>query len=460
MGLVRNMNDHVLGINVQKVRARWILAPLMILVLTGSILMSGCVNQGFSSGSTGLTILVDDPNQLNTVKELARNYQNQTGTPVTINQVPVDWSAKSEKSLMGDILIADSGNISAFAADHQLIPLNDHLNTSKQVNWTVFERPSLVIAGEFPEHSGTIYALPFSQDAQGIAFRADLFYDPQESAAFCATYGYPLGVPGTYDELLNLTDFFTRSENGMDGIGFAGLNGSDPISSPWMSIISSYNSGISDRSSGFASGFWNRSSTISGLMMLRNLSHQQISGSDNWNDNDVINALLNGKVAMVITWFSNFPEIQDRANRQNISIGYMPLPGADTPAGSHRGILVRMDGIGIMNNGSSERAIAFLNWFFSPDVQFTYAQSGHQPAVVSMLDSYPYLSLNLFNRAFPESMRVGVSSMRNDTSCAIREECEQFIRMMLSESHLSSDRVNDALNESAMSIDRIILQRK
>ena len=453
------MNDLVMSNKVQKVRVRCFLAPLIILVLTGSILMSGCINQGSSFGSPGLTILVDDPKQLDTVKELARNYQNQTGTPVTINQVPVDWSAKSEKSLMGDILIADSRKISEFAAYLQLIPLNDHLNTSKQVNWTVFERPSLVMAGEYPEHSGTIYALPFSLDAQGIAFRADLFYNPQESAAFCATYGYPLGVPGTYDELLNLTDFFTRSENGMDGIGFAGLNGSDSISSPWMSIISSYNSGLLDRSSGLASGFWNRSSTISGMMMVRNLSHQRISGSDNWNDNDVIDALLNGKAAMVITWFSKFPELQDRANRQNISIGYMPLPGAETPTGFHRGILVRMDGIGIMNNGSSERAVAFLNWFFSPDVQFTYAQSGHQPAVVSVMDSYPYLSLNSFNRAFPESMRVGVS-MRNDTSGAIREECERFIRTMLSESDLSSNGVNVAMNESARSIDRIILQKK
>jgi ABC-type glycerol-3-phosphate transport system substrate-binding protein len=423
----------------------------MLCILTSLVLFSGCTDQ-FSSADS-LTILVDDTDELEGIREVAHSYQNATGTSVIVQEVPAGWSPGSGKNLTGDLLLADMGRIPVFAGDGQIRPLNDDLSTGTLVNWTVFERPSLILAGEYPDRSGTMYAFPFSQDTQGIAFRTDLLYNPDESDAFCLTYGLPLAVPGTYDELQMMAAFFTRNESGVYGIGFSGLSGSDPGSSPWLSIVSSYGSSVLGRT-GQASGTWNSTATVHALMMLQNLSTYEPVGSHTWDNTDVRDALVSGKIAMAITWFSQFPMIEQAAIAQNISIGYMPLPGQIRDDGSHRGIAVRITGIGLLSDGSIDKGQAFLNWYFSPEVQFERAESGYQPSVLPVLDSYPYLSLSLYNRAFPESVRVGVTDVKGHDMDEIRSLIHEQIKEILDQ-NLSPAQIRSALDSSALSIDQI-----
>lgn len=190
--------------------------------------------------------------------------------------------------------------------------------------------------------------------------------------------------------------------------------------------------------------------------MLRNLSRYEPHGSDKWGDQEVADAMSSGTTAMAITWFSQFPGIQSAAEKHNLSVGYTPLPGEITEAGSFRGITVRMDGIGVVRGGSQDRALEFLTWFYSPEVQYKYAESGYQPAAISVLDSFPYLSLNLYNRAFPESMRIGVTLEKGEHAEAVRLICEDAIRAILSaEEGKSPEEIMRILNASAASIDSI-----
>ncbi len=410
-------------------------------------------------GHAGLTILVDDSRELTVVQNLTEEYENQTGVSVVVKQVSPGSGNTSAVLPPGDLLISGFGHIQGYASDGQLIPLNSLLNTSSSVNWTICERPSLTMVGEFPDRSGTIYALPFDQDALGIAFRADLFDDPNKSAAFCATYGYPLAVPGSYEELEDITEFFSQYGSQQSGIGFAGLQGSDPISSPWLSLVTSYGSGIYDRSSGLASGTWNSSRTIAAMTMIRNLTNYGPSDADTWGDKDVAEAISSGSLAIAITWFSQFSGIQAMSEEHNLSIGYIPLPGESMNDGSFRGITIRMDGIGIRKGGSEERALAFLTWFYSPDVQLSFGKNGHQPALISVLDSNSYLSMNPYNRAFPESMRVGVTAEKGEHAEAVRLICEDAINAIVSDDNMHSEEMMRILNASAASIDSIRLKQ-
>ncbi|PKL60314.1 MAG: hypothetical protein CVV33_03315 [Methanomicrobiales archaeon HGW-Methanomicrobiales-4] len=435
-----------------------LIGVLLMLVLLPVFLSCGCTDNSISGGvygSDALTILVDDQNQIGTVRELATQYQNETGIPISVESVPAGWSPNSSMPLRGDLLVADMGRVPVFAADGQISRLNPLLNTSNAVNWTLFERPTLVLAGEYPDRSGEIYALPFSQDALGILYRTDLFDDPAESAAFCLSYGYPIGIPGSYDELSDIATFFSRNGTTLSGIGFAGLSGPNPESSPWLSILSSYGSGVVDRSSGEVSGRWNSTRTLSALEMFKNLSDRSPEGAGDWGDKEVREAFRSGRIAMAVTWFSKFPDILNESAKNNLSVGAIALPGQMIQDESHRGITVSMDGVGLVQGGSNDKALKFLTWLYSPEEQLAFASSGNQPALVPVLDSFQYMSLNPYNRAFPESIRMGVTTGKGKNSEAVRVICEETIREILS-SGSTPGAARNILDASSERIDSLI----
>jgi len=447
----------------QLIRERFCQPRLLCILLSVTtmlffLLTCGCTTMPVTSEnseSSDLTILVDDPVALLTVQEISHEYENKTGLSVSVKQVQTSGDEVTSHP-KGDLLIAGISNISEYASKDQLEPLNDYLNSSSTVNWSVLERPSLTMVGEYPARSGTIYALPFDQDALGIVYRSDLLDDPNESAAFCLTYGYPLGAPGSYTELTDIAEFFTRNSSHMAGIGFAGLEGSDPISSPWLSFVYSYGSGVYGSSSGMAAGTWDSTRTSAALSAMRNVSRYEPAGAERWGDKDVADALDSGAIAMGITWFSQFPGIQAAAQKHNLSLGYLPLPGEITDEGSFRAITVRMDGLGILKDGSKDRAEEFLNWFYSPAVQLSFAESGHQPALLTVLNSFQYLSMNPYNPALPESMRNGVSIEKGEDSENVRPVCEGAVKAIVSSKGVvSPEEISTILHASAASLDSI-----
>jgi ABC-type glycerol-3-phosphate transport system substrate-binding protein len=191
--------------------------------------------------------------------------------------------------------------------------------------------------------------------------------------------------------------------------------------------------------------------------MLRNLSRSEPEGAEKWGDREVIDAFSSGNLAMTVTWFSRFPEMISAAEQRNISVGFFPLPGQVTDSGSHRGVTVKMNGIGIMAGGSAERSMHFLTWFYSPRVQLEWAASGHQPGLVPVTDSNEYLSMNLYNRGFPESLRMGVIEMKGEKSAEIRKICEETVSDFISPSPVPQEEQDlSSLDRSAARIDRLV----
>jgi multiple sugar transport system substrate-binding protein len=62
-----------------------------------------------------------------------------------------------------------------------------------------------------------IYGLPLQANALTMSYRSDLFEDPDEQAAFEAEYGRPLAVPETWDEFVEVAQFFTRPDENLYG---------------------------------------------------------------------------------------------------------------------------------------------------------------------------------------------------------------------------------------------------
>lgn len=427
---------------------------LLIGLVAGMAGVSGCIDQGGQTGlqNAVLTIFVDDPGLVLDVQDLAVKYRNETGKEVTV--ISLSREKNGTGSFRGgDLLISDMTQIPEYAQAGQLKNLNPYLDGGNTLNWTWFERPPLLLAGEWPAHSGTIYAVPFSSDALGALYREDLCSDPDAATAFCSTRGHEIGVPGTYEELSALASFFHGRQEGLSGIAFAGLDGPDARSSPWLSLVTSYGSAVTGKSDLGASGTWNSSKTVHALRMLQNLSGYEPAGADKWGDAEVAEAFGSGKAAIAITWFSRFPEMISRAEENNLTVGFFPLPGEIVDGESYRGITVRMDGIGIIDGGSPDAALNFLSWFYSPRTQLEWAQAGHQPSLIPVLDSYEYLSMSLYNRGVPESLRVGVTEGKGVHTGEIRKICEETVRAAIQSP--VNESAFEILNASAARIDQV-----
>jgi multiple sugar transport system substrate-binding protein len=71
---------------------------------------------------------------------------------------------------------------------------------------------------------GRVYALAYHDGPEMFMYRADLFENPAEQAAFADQYGYPLRVPETWSQFRDVARFFTRPAQGLYGAMIAGLN--------------------------------------------------------------------------------------------------------------------------------------------------------------------------------------------------------------------------------------------
>jgi multiple sugar transport system substrate-binding protein len=62
-----------------------------------------------------------------------------------------------------------------------------------------------------------VYGLPIQSNALTVSYRADLFEDPKEQAAFKQEYGRDLEPPATWDDFREVAKFFTRPDEKLWG---------------------------------------------------------------------------------------------------------------------------------------------------------------------------------------------------------------------------------------------------
>lgn len=103
-----------------------------------------------------------------------------------------------------------------------LARLNDHIEAQPPQDWPHGWSPSLLELQR--SANGDVYALPYHDGPEMFMYRADLFENPAEQAAFREQFGYALRVPETWSEFRDVATFFTRPAQGLYGAMIAGMN--------------------------------------------------------------------------------------------------------------------------------------------------------------------------------------------------------------------------------------------
>jgi len=225
----------------------------------------------------------------------------------------------------------------------------------------------------YTKFDGKLFALPMDGDRLELYFRKDLFENKDEQAAFQAKYGYPLAAPETWDQYLDVAEFFTR-DTGADLAGekltepFAGIAEITklPDNFDWfLNRFASYG-GVY-----FDDQMRPQLDTDAGRNALQNfVDAVKFGPADilNYEYVESFDAFLQGKTAMCIQW-TDVAKVAEDPNTSKIigKTGYAQVPGVEQADGSvlHRSTLAynRVNSISKLadNPEAAYRVIQFMN---------------------------------------------------------------------------------------------------
>ncbi len=361
-----------------------------------------------AQGITEINIWWAEWDPANYLQQIGNEYEAATG--IKVNVVTTPWSSyldrvSTEWAAQGtsyDMIVGDSQWLGQAATEGHYVDMTEFLN-SNGITETVTPA-TLQYYGEYPAGSGSYYAYPTEGDANGWAYRTDLFEDADNMAAFEAAYGRPLAIPTTWDELRDVAEFFTRPDDGLYGVAvYTQLEG-DAITMGFQNPFFSYGGNWYDETFNTL-GVVNSDLAVQSLELYADLYSFAPPGTNNAFFQEMNDAFVNGQAAMIMNYFAFFPALANpNINPYAAVTGYFPMPAGPT---GERFAALGGQGISVNNYIADDRKQAsfdFIQWFATPEVQARWAQLGGYTCNIAVLESPEFLEVAPYNAAFAETM--------------------------------------------------------
>ncbi len=362
-----------------------------------------------TSGVTELNILWAQWDPADYLQEIGNMYEEETGIAVNVIQEP--WGSFgdlffTEMAAQGtayDMVVGDSQWLGQGATQGHYLELTDFL-VDEGIADTVTDA-TLTYYSEYPTGSGRYYAYPTEGDADGWAYRRDLFENPDEMAAFEEEYGYPLAPPETYMQLMDIAQFFTRPDEGLYGVGIYTQADYDALTMGVENTMFSWGADWKDENNN-VQGVVNSPEAIDAVEFYRELYDCcQAPGLSNAFFAEVNDAFIGGQIAMGMNYFAFFPAlVNPSVNPYAEDTGFFVNP--EGPDGDQHAALGGQ-GTSIISYISEERQEAskdFLRWFAQEEIQAEWAQLGGYTCNSNVLASPEFAEIAPYNEAFAETM--------------------------------------------------------
>jgi multiple sugar transport system substrate-binding protein len=382
---------------------------IVLVVLCALVLASGLAVKPAQAAVTELKIIWAQWAPADFLQTLVKDYEAKTGIKVTViqepwgtfgNRVTAEWAAKGTA---WDLVVGDSQWLGQGATQGHYVELTDFMK-SNGIEKTVTPA-TLQYYGEYPAGSGKYYAFPTEGDANGWAYRKDLFENKDEMAAFKAKYGYDLAVPKTWQELMDIAQFFTRKDKGLYGVAIYTQKDYDAITMGFQNVFFSYGGDWYDKDYK-VEGVANSDAAVKALEYYKQLydccSAPGLSNAFFQETND---AFTSGQAVMAMNYFAFFPALANKStNKFADTTGYFVMPKG--PDGKQ---FAALGGQGMSINAYIDKerqdaAFAFLKWFAQEDVQAKWADLGGYTCNINVLKSDKFNQIAPFNAAFAETM--------------------------------------------------------
>jgi ABC-type glycerol-3-phosphate transport system substrate-binding protein len=304
--------------------------------------------------------------------------------------------------------------------------------------------------------------LPGNHAVGIMAYRQDLFEDPEYQAEYQEMYGTELKVPEDWDELLQVAQFFTRDTDGDGENDLWGVNHrygeANNIFSDWL-IGFANSRGLRYWDENYNPMFNSVEAIESAEFFLSpEYLATQPPGAESYQFQEVMQNMSQGRVAMYITENWSIPLLKDPGVTPYAEqIAFAAIPGwRDPETGEiHRGTMSAGIGYGINKNISDEQkqiAWDFLQFAYGKTLSrpFTYQTgvsiriSGHTDP--DLVEKWPHLPANL------EQMKAGVPRPKDPWW----EQALFALGTELSAALIGDKSVEEALNVANEEVGKII----
>ncbi|MEA4907320.1 MAG: extracellular solute-binding protein [Chloroflexi bacterium] len=285
----------------------------------------------------------------------AAEFEKQTGITASIEQVarPL-WSERKVRELLQDsgiydvVFVGGGDDLVWVKTKGHVLPLDDYLSEET--------KSQMILADTFTQ-DGKLIGAPQYFNFPMLFYRKDLLEDPQEQADFKAQYGRDLTVPKTYDELLEVAEFFNRPPE-MSGYCLGGVDWSVFLDYTYYLYGTGGNFG--DLETGELT--LNSPEAVRAMDVLTRLTEFNPKGWETMSFFDCDTQVQQGKVFMYQNWFYIWSTLsKDMPDQMAIA----PVTG-DVQPGAHLGAFVAVIPTAAP---SPEAAGQFIEWMLNPDYQ-------------------------------------------------------------------------------------------
>lgn len=343
------------------------------------------------------------------LQQMANLYEQEKGVKVTIVQEPWGtfgdrfFTAMAAKSTEWDGVVGDSQWLGTGATSGYYVDLTDFLKSTGIADSVT--PATLTYYGEYPTGSGKYWAYPTEGDADGWAYRKDLFDDPAHQAAFKAQYGYDLAVPKSQKELMDIAKYFTQKDKGLYGVAIYTQKDYDAITMGVENAMFAYGGSWQDANNNVM-GIVNSPQNIEAVQFYKDLYDCcQAPGLSNAFFAETNDALISGKAVMIMNYFAFFPALtNEKTNPFAKGTSFFANPPGPT---GEKGAALGGQGMSIIAFISPERQQAmkdFIQWFAEEKNQAKWAELGGYTCNAKVLQTETFLKAQPFNPAFAETM--------------------------------------------------------
>ena len=349
----------------------------------------------------------------NALVELSKDFEEQSGHNMNFEFVP--WPNFADRMLnelnsgggLCDLMIGDSQWIGLGAEAGHYVKLNDFF-AAEGISMDDFIPATVTGYSEWPKGTPNYWALPAFGDVVGWTYRKDWFERPELQAEFEETYGRPLDVPNTLEELKDIAEFFQGRE--IDGTTVYGASiyterGSEGITMGVTNALYNYGFEYGSPDNQYElEGYVNSEGAVEGLEFYKELYDCCTPpGSSNWYMSETIDAYKSGQVALQMNFAFIWPGVHADPNVGGDRSGYFANPAG--PAGH----FAQLGGQGISvvsYSDSQDAALEYIQWFAQPEVQSRWWELGGYSALNAVVEAPGFASSQPYAQTFLDSMAI------------------------------------------------------
>ena len=350
------------------------------------------------------------------VLQLKEEYEKKAGIKLSIEEVPPPnmYEKHMANFLAGtgvyDLIETYPTYVGTFAENGYIMNLDKYFQ--RYAEEMDLEDYIGTVQVALDKWHGSWYAVPYDGDVLIFYYRKDLFEDPANKAEFKTQYGYELNVPDTWQQVLDIAEFFDRPEENLRGISFIAQRWWGAVDY-WFCIYGAYGGGLVDEDYKIR---LDKTAFLEADAIWEKCLKYAPEGILGYGYVECKEAICRAKVAMGMLWATGVvldPRQSDVYNK----LGFAVMPGVKQPDGSIKRTPSLAVGKAIVIPADAkhpDEAFEFAKFMSSKEVQVlaTTMGSGVDPNRYSVFED-PRVK-KMWGDMIPpimESMEVGIPDM-------------------------------------------------